>query len=274
MRGEKTSFLRAHRLCTPLFNWRPRGAQGLNLDGLLKPETLVDDIPMRSSVRDALKKYSIFRIEDLSAVSEQELLNESAIGVKSVGRLREILKQVGLDFLPNPKPEERARELNKAVLRLPPDLRVLALRGLEDSASVSALGLKSSTLSRALAQRYETLGQLRRLSLPALCSGFSKREVREIYDLLMATDRPFAGSAPAIELWRQGLVSKEEIPVPTAAETPIAELRPWLGTAVDSLSSFGIHTLGALQRKVPIGKETSFGDLRRTTIERVQAFLV
>ena len=86
------------------FNWRPRGAQRLNLPIQLKPETPIDEISVRASARDALKELSIFCIEDLSAISEQELLKEDAIGPKTLGRLREVLTRVGLDFLPNEQP--------------------------------------------------------------------------------------------------------------------------------------------------------------------------
>lgn len=83
------------------FDWRPRGSQRFNMPAQLSPETPIDEISMRSGAREALRNLSIFCIEDLSAISEQELLNEEAIGAKTVGRLREALARVGLDFLPN-----------------------------------------------------------------------------------------------------------------------------------------------------------------------------
>ncbi|MDM0035804.1 hypothetical protein QTI33_26970 [Variovorax sp. J22P271] len=83
------------------FDWRPRGSQRFNMPAQLSPETPIDEISMRSGARDALRNLSIFCIDDLSAISEQELLNEEAIGAKTVGRLREALARVGLDFLPN-----------------------------------------------------------------------------------------------------------------------------------------------------------------------------
>jgi hypothetical protein len=83
------------------FDWRPRGSQRFNMPAQLSPETPIDEISMRSGAREALRNLSIFCIDDLSAISEQELLNEEAIGAKTVGRLREALARVGLDFLPN-----------------------------------------------------------------------------------------------------------------------------------------------------------------------------
>lgn len=68
------------------FNWRPRGAQRFNMPIQLSPETPIDEISVRASARDALKE-----------------LKEVAIGPKTLGRLREVLSRVGLDFLPNPQ---------------------------------------------------------------------------------------------------------------------------------------------------------------------------
>lgn len=84
------------------FDWRPRGAQRLDMPTHLGPETPIDEVPVRASAREALKQLNIVCVEDLSAISEQELLHEEAIGAKTVGRLREILGRVGLDFLPDP----------------------------------------------------------------------------------------------------------------------------------------------------------------------------
>ncbi len=255
------------------FNWRPKGPQRLDTPAQLKPETPIDEIAVRASAREALRELSIFCVEDLSAISEQELLQEEAIGAKTVGRLREILAHVGLDFLPNPNTRERAREHSKAVLALSYEARALALRGLEDSAPVSALGLRASTLNRALANDHQTVGELRRLPLVRLCEHYGKREAREIYDLLMLTDRPFAGSAAPTELWRNGLVATKELSAPTAAETPITELRPWLGSSVDALGACGIHTLGALRAAASRGDVASFQGIGRVTADRVIGFL-
>lgn len=85
----------------PSFDWRPRGAQRFSMPDQLSRETPIDEISMRAGAREALKNLSIFCIDDLSAISEEDLLKEEAIGAKTVGRLREALARVGLDFLPN-----------------------------------------------------------------------------------------------------------------------------------------------------------------------------
>jgi hypothetical protein len=83
------------------FDWRPRGAQRFSMPAQLSPETPIEEISMRAAARVALKRLNIFCIDDLSAINEQELLQEEAIGAKTVGRLREALTRVGLDFLPD-----------------------------------------------------------------------------------------------------------------------------------------------------------------------------
>lgn len=83
------------------FDWRPRGAQRFSMPAQLSPETPIEEISMRAAARVALRRLNIFCIDDLSAISEQELLQEEAIGAKTVGRLREAMGRVGLDFLPD-----------------------------------------------------------------------------------------------------------------------------------------------------------------------------
>ncbi|SCK22474.1 Bacterial RNA polymerase, alpha chain C terminal domain [Variovorax sp. HW608] len=210
------------------FSWRPKRAQ--RLDGLsrLTPETLIDELPLRPIVRHALKELKIFCIEDLSAISEGELLNEQAIGRSTINRLQDVLARVGLEFSPNPDSRQRALEESKAVLALSPEARTSALRRVKDSATPSSLGLKPSTLTCALDQGYQTVGTLRKLSLAKLCEVFGRREAREIYQALMLTDRPFAASAPALELWRHGLVEGNGLVEHTASHAPFEELPPWL----------------------------------------------
>ena len=74
---------------------------------------------MRAKARGALFELNIFCVEDLSAISEQELMMTDAIGAKTVNRLREVLACVGLDFLPDPSDEVAAFEGSRAVSMTP-----------------------------------------------------------------------------------------------------------------------------------------------------------
>ncbi|SEA98358.1 hypothetical protein [Variovorax sp. YR216] len=254
------------------FNWRPKAAQRLDTP-LLGPETPIEEIPLRASVHQVLKELGIFRIEDLSAISESELLSEESIGRGTITRLREALAQAGMAFSPDPDATRRALDQTRAVLALSPEARASALRGLKDSSPLSSLGLKPTTLTRALGGGHLTVGALRKLSLTMICESFGKREAREVYEALMLTDRPFAGSATPLDLWRHGLVETHELAAPTAAHAPVEELRPWLGTSVDALQARGIHTLGALRSLVARQEVTSSREFGRTTTDRIFAFL-
>lgn len=98
------------------FAWHPKRSQRLDAIGRISPETPIEEIPIRPSAREALRALNILCVEDLSAISEEELFDEAAIGKKTLARLREILARVDLDFLPSPDEEIRRREQSKAML--------------------------------------------------------------------------------------------------------------------------------------------------------------
>jgi len=256
----------------PSFTWRPKGSRRLDVPPL-RPETPIEEIPLRASTHRALKELGILRVEDLSAISESELLRKHAIGRNTVARLREFLTRTGMDFAPNPDARERAFDESKALLSLSHEARAAALKGAKDSSAVSSLGLRASTLTRVLDQGYLAVGSLRRLSLAAICDSFTRREAREIYNALMLTGRPFAGSATPLELWRRGLVTTNEMATPTAARTPIEDLRPWLGSSVDALHAHGVRNLGSLRDLVEQRDASLMRRVGRTTADRIYDFI-
>ncbi|MDM0107647.1 hypothetical protein QTH97_22050 [Variovorax sp. J22R24] len=98
------------------FEWRPKGPQRLAAPTKLSLQTPVEEIPVRARARarDALSQLHIFCVEDLSAISEQELMMKEGIGAKTLNRLREVLACVGLDFLSNPiAPTTSCEELRR-----------------------------------------------------------------------------------------------------------------------------------------------------------------
>ena len=102
--------LRAHRIpagspfAFESFDWSPRGAQRWDI-AQVEPQTPVEELLVRAGARDALKRLHIFCLEDLSATTGRGLLDEQAIGVKTVARLRETLVRANLDFLQDPEAE-------------------------------------------------------------------------------------------------------------------------------------------------------------------------
>ena len=80
------------------FVWIPRGLAGLG-PARIRPETPLDDLALRSEVRDALGRLHIFCVEDLAHISERELLETGAIGAMTVARLRAAVEALGMSFL-------------------------------------------------------------------------------------------------------------------------------------------------------------------------------
>jgi len=88
-------------LSFPAFDWYPRAARQSNLPVRVDPATPIEEIPMRTGARAALNSLGIFYLEDLSVISERELLVKESIGRHTAELLRETLRRAGLDFLPN-----------------------------------------------------------------------------------------------------------------------------------------------------------------------------
>lgn len=260
------------RVAFPTFSWRAPEADN-QAPAIIGPETPIADLPLRPSARRALHDRHVICVEDLSAVSEQELLRAKAIGAKTLGRLREMLKTIGLDFMPNPHPRRRSFEESKAVRALPVESRATVLHGLGDEAPLSSLGLRNRTLSRALRLGFATLGDLRGTSPSVLASDFGRSECREIYAHIRATGRAFLEPASEVELWRHGLVDRDELAIPSDPATPIADLRPWLGAACKALQQRGIATLDALQQAAAQGVLSEVSGIGQRTAKRVLSFL-
>ncbi len=256
------------------FNWYPKRALQLDCLSRLGLDMPIDEIAVAAQARQALRERGIYWLEDLCAVSERELKQEKAIDAPTLSVLRDTLASVGLALRPDADAQGPAADQCRVVLALHREARRRALRGLEDGAHAAALGLKPKTLDRALAHGCETVGQLRRLSLDQLRQRFGRREGREIYMVLAATERPFASAASEVELWRYGLLHAEDLKLPTDDRTPTADLQPWLGPVVPSLVANGIRTLGTLRALAASQELASVQGLGSAARDRVQRFLL
>ena len=260
------------RVAFHTFSWRPVST-AKQPPAKIGPETPISDLPLRPSALRALREKHVICLEDLSAVSEQELLRAKAIGSKTLERLRERLKAIDLDFMPNPDLRRRSLDESKAVRALPVESRATVLHGLADEAPLSSLGLRNRTLSHALRLGFATMGDLRRATPAVLTGAFGKLECKEIYRQMLATGRAFLEPAPELELWRHGLLDRDELAIPSDPTTAVADLRPWLGAACIQLQRRGLGTLGALQEVAAQGMLAEFSGIGEGTAERVLAFL-
>lgn len=259
----------------PTFIWRPTGKREAfsALAAKLGPETPIGELPLRQRVRFVLHQKNVFCLEDLSAISENELLRGDGLGVKTVGRLRELLQSIGLDLLPNP--DQRGRELDesRALRSLPDESRVASLKGLSDSAPLSHLGLRGGTLRRAERTGFKLVGELRASSPRILAIRFGSSERREIYARLLETGTAFSETPSPTELWKQGLIDRDDMQFPREPETPLADLQPWLGAAFKPLKRKGMRDLGSLRAAADQKELASISGIGSSTADKLVQLL-
>lgn len=254
------------------FVWLRRGEVVQELPNL-RPDTPIEALPLGARVKTQLHLMNVLCLEDLSAVERDELLAARAIGATTVRKPRGWLLELGLDFQAPLDERRRQLEQSRAHGALNATERARALQGLGDSAAIGELGLSSRVLGRALARGYRTLGELRALTPKMLAVQFGPQEARALYQALEATGRGLASNPTPLQLWVAGLVPKEALDRPESADTPVAELRPWLGAAVGSLARHGVDTLGQLVACVRTGQVATVPGIGEMTARRIERVL-
>lgn len=238
------------------FVWKPVEKRRVDREQQFERTTPVTDLPIRRRAVHQLLELRVLALEDLSAISERELLSVKDLGGTTVTRLRELLHSVGLDFAEHPDPETADYLRNRALRLLPRDQRSAARAGLADDAPLSRLGLRGSTLERAKRAGWQVVGQLRAASLRDLNVRFGRKEVREVYQALQETGTSLHCNPTPLELWRAGVLELADLVKPEGDEVSVMELRQWVGAVVERLYSAGIRTLAELR--------AAAGPLRRT----------
>ena len=257
------------------FTWKPKGGRSASTSVIaegLGPETPIRELPVRPRVQFVLHQRNIFCLEDLSAISEHELLCGDGVGVKTVGRLREMLAAIGLAFQPNPDARGRAFEESRSLRAMPEPCRAEALLGLADDAPLSHLALRPMTMRRAQRAGFKTVGELRSLNPPNLAGRFGPSERREIYERLIETGRVFREAYPPSDLWRYGLIDRASMTFPVDPETPLVEVRPWLGGAYRVLKRH-FRELGALRVAAECGQLSDISGIGPHTARQLAAVL-
>jgi len=254
------------------FVWLRRGDTEIQISDL-RPDTSIDALPLGARVKTQLRLMNVLCLEDLSAVEPNELLAARAIGATTVRKLRGWLLGLGLDFQAPHDERQRQLEQSRVHARLSETERTRALQGLGDAAAVGELGLSARVLNRVLARGYKTLGELRALTPKMLSVQFGPKEARALYGALEATGRGLASTPTPLQLWAAGLIPKEALERPESADTPVAELRPWLGAAVGPLARHGVQTLGQLVEWVRNGKVATVPGIGETTAQRIERVL-
>jgi len=236
---------------TPLrfdeFVWKPSERPRADRTLQVQRTTPIVDLPIRRRAVHRLVELHVLALEDLSAISERELLAVPDLGRTTIARLREYLGTVGLDFGEHPDPQTAEYVRNQMLRRLPTEQRTSVRHGLPDEAPITRLGLRGPTMERAKRRNWHTVGDLRLASLRALSVGFGRQELREVVHALNETGAGLRSNPSRLELWHVGVVDLVDLERPRGDETSVMELRPWLGAVVESLHRAGVQTLGELR---------------------------
>lgn len=248
------------------FVWR-QNVTDETLDLGLHPATPVDELPIRHKVKTALKNMNVFALEDLSEVTESELLMISNSGRITVEKLRSMLAKIGLMFKSETDPAQKLQTENRLARRLPAADR---LKSVTNESSVSELGLKQSTLERALRNGHLTVDHLRALSPRDLLLSYGNKQLEEIVTIFSQAGVAFHNPLSNLDLWWLGLLKRDDLPYPTDPNAGIGEAAPWLGSSVvERLKKCGVDTLQALSetmRRPDSVARLRFGPKTRTKI--------
>ncbi len=252
------------------FVWEPQDREAQDV-GTLQGTTPIEELPLRPVTRHRLRELSIYCLEDLSEVSENELKCMPDVGATMVAKLRELLNAIGMDFKPNPNPVSAMYERNRLNRKLSFEERA---RSITDDSHLTDVGFSPATLKRAVKRGYETVGGLRALTLRTLCIEFGKAQVKEILDTLKQVGRPLHPEPTQIDLWRHGLLKSQEMQFSADANSALDDLVPWIGkSAVTCFKQTGIGTVGDLAARAEAGGLRKIMGVGARTADRTVAFL-
>ena len=224
------------------FTWRPK-VESQGSTSHVGPETDITELGLRPSAVHQLRALNIFKLEDLAEATSQELRGLQNVGNATVSHLRDLLRQVGLDFKENAN--ERLRAYERALVAQSTALEARKAT-LTDASQLSDVGLPPRIVDRCLTKGIRTLGDLRARTLRDLFSIFGDSSLRQILQLLDELQLPLHSNPGQLERWRFGAIAKDDLQRPDDGQ-PVEELRPWLGAEVKHLKNAGYKTIGEVR---------------------------
>lgn len=225
------------------FVWNSREA-GREAATAPYPEMPLSELPLRTEAKIRLREMHVFALEDLSQVTELELIVLPNVGPLAVRKIRGLLAQIGLSLKPSDDPKRRLADAARLARKVSPGERY---RNLTNASPVALLGFTASTYARTCRAGIRSVGELRGMNLRELCCKFGKNQVVEILDVLTNAGLALSPPPSDFELWREGLKPASALRMPSDPATVIECAAPWLGRAVARrCREHGIETLGAL----------------------------
>lgn len=220
------------------FVWRVKG-EPKKRQIVVAADTSVRELGLGPGAVYAFLEMKLLLLEDFSAVEAQELARIKNVGQTTVRKVREMLRSIGLDFLPP------ADERQRVALRAKEIRDGQAAGEITDDQHVVELGIKGAALTRLHDKKISTIGQLRNTSPRDLYLMFGTAGVQHVMGRLMATGLHLRPVPSRLELWQYSLVPVDALERP-ANDEPVEELAPWLGPIPAAARKAGIESVGAL----------------------------
>ena len=254
------------------FVWLPKSDKD-PWDREYTPETPIKALPIRNEATSRLRELNIYCLEDLAEISAAELRVLPGMGVATVIRLGEVLQRIGLAFGPNPNPQAAMYERSRALRE---QSESSSSNSINPGSHVAELGLRGQALSQLLRKGYTTVGVIQKLTVKDYSVMFGRKTALEIITRLADAGAPIEEDSSPIALWKQGLLTPDELPTCISGEDPIDYAAPWLGrTITKKLLENGLATVAQVIQAIVDGRLTKQFKLtahaKKTTIDFLRA---
>lgn len=251
------------------FYWNPHeraSAQAIQPAGT----TPLDELPLRHSVKRALRSMNVFCLEDFAEVSEREFHCIPDVGALTIENIRGLLACVGLRYKPPDDPVALLHEQNRVARKIPPDVR---LASISDASSVAELGLTPGTFGRALEKKHYTVGTLRSLTIREIAFAYGKRQGQEIMDTLAKAGLALTQAPSQTELWFHGFLKLNQLVLPDPL-APLHDFSPWIGNAlVSRLQERGVNSIPQLAALLESQQAVAVPGIGKRTCANLRSFL-
>lgn len=249
------------------FVWVPPAPAAAPASEALTPLTDIGKLGLRPGALQQFRRMNIFALEDFSAVSPAEMGRLVNVGSTTVGRIRNMLRSVGLDFRAGDEAPTRARPR--------PEARPKEAASFGDETSLVGLRLKPQTLGKLTLHGLRTVGELRELTPAQLAALLTMRRRQEVFRLLRAHGLNLRAQPTELELWRHGLMPVCDLARPSD-EAGVLSLQPWFGAGpISAALDAGIATVGQLHALAAAGAmPAGVRGIGPSTWSRIRKFLL
>jgi len=198
------------------------------------------ELGLRPAAVTQFRAMGICMLQDFTRFSLAQIRCVANVGPATIDRVRELLHCAGLDLRAGEEPAGRpAAGGGKAARR--------QVSHLTDDVGLADVNLNPTTLRRLLHRSVHTIGDFRRLTPAQIAGMLTIRRRLEVFSLLRVRGLSLSGNPSECELWKHGLLRREDLRKPEE-EHAVWELEPWLRkTLTAAVARAGCRTVGELR---------------------------